>query len=83
MAKTFKTRPQEKQAEVLRELHDDPIFIPHDPPSSEETPLPSDNGAWPGFILISGSIVALLCAWWFAPAQVQALWGTMLNFFFH
>jgi hypothetical protein len=81
--KTSKPRPPETSANNFRELRGEPIFIPYDPHVLEENPLPSENPARPGQILVVGSLVALLCAWWFAPEQMQMLWGKLLNFLFH
>ena len=79
MKKTSKTQTSENTAKDFRVLHGEPIFIPHDPQPSEESPLPSENGAWPGFILVGGSIVALLCAWWFAPTQMDAFLKNLIH----
>ena len=62
-----------KQPDPIRTLYGDPIIIPHDPEHLEETPRPSESSSWPLFLLVGGTIVAVLCIWWFAPELPPSL----------
>lgn len=72
MEKSFKTSAQlGKNARDIRYLYEDPIIIPHDPEPSDESPPPTDSNALPVFLLVGGSIIALLCAWHLAPDLLE------------
>lgn len=76
-------RRPDKSAKELRVLYDNPIIIPQDPEPSDESPLPADNNAGPGFILIGGSVLALLCLWWLAPQWLDATWKNLIRQILH
>jgi hypothetical protein len=57
----------DKNTKAVQEFCDDPLIIPQDADDAEESSPATDNNPWPMFILIGGSIVLLLCVWWFAP----------------
>jgi len=82
MGETPKTRSNKKNFKNPREPRNEPIFIFHDSQVMEENPLPSESPSWPDLILIGGPIVALLCAWWLMPQQMQMLWGKWLKHLF-
>lgn len=76
-------RRTDKSAKELRVLYDNPIIIPQDPEPSDDSPLPADNNTGPGFILIGGSILALLCLWWLAPQWLDATWKSLIRQIIH
>jgi hypothetical protein len=71
-----------KSAKKFGYFSGDPIFIPLEDPSKENPP-PQENPAGPNFFFVGGLILALLCAWWLAPVQMNALWQNLLHQFFH
>jgi hypothetical protein len=71
-----------KSAKKFGHFSGEPIFIPLDE-LSKENPPPQENPAGPKFFIIGGLILALLCAWSLAPAQMDALWQNLLHQLFH
>jgi len=78
-ARTSISRRPDKSAKQLQVLNEDPIFIPQDPESADESPLPADSNAGPGFVLIGGTILALLCLWWLAPEWLATTWNNLIH----
>ena len=70
-----------KSAKKLGLFNSEPIFIPLEPPN--ENPLPEENASWPKVVMIGGLLVALVCAWWFAPAMMDELWQNLIRRLFH
>jgi hypothetical protein len=64
----------------VRVRYEEAIIIPRDPPPAGESPLPAEDDLWPK--LVFGLVFALLCVWWFAPAQLKALWKSLLGTIF-
>lgn len=64
----------------VRVRYEEAIVIPRDPPPAEESPLPAGTDLWPNLML--GLVFSLLCAWWFAPAQLAAFWKSLLGWMF-
>ena len=68
-----------KSAKKFGQFRGEPIFIPLDSP--EESPLPDEAPAWPKFFFVGSVIVALLCAWQFAPAGINEFWRSFIQLF--
>jgi hypothetical protein len=67
-----------KSAKKLGQFSGEPIFIPLE---REENPPPAETPAWPKYFFIGGLILALLCAWQFAPSATKGLWQNFIQLF--
>jgi len=69
----------DKSAKKFRQFRGEPIFIEFEPPGN--SPLPDEAPAWPKFFFVGGVIVALVCAWQFAPSATNELWRNLIQLF--
>ena len=79
MRQESKPSARAKSAKKLGQFRGEPIFIEFEPP--EKSPLPDEAPAWPKFFFVGGVIVALVCAWQFAPSAMNELWQSVIQLF--
>ena len=73
------SRQSENMKKEIHVLYDDPILISREPEPIEESPEPADDNGGPAPLLIGGSILALLCLWWLAPAWIGTTIGNLVR----
>ncbi len=73
------TRQSENPKKEIRVLYKDPIFFGEVPKPAEESTKPADDNNALVRILIGGSLVAMMCLWWFAPDWLLAAWQKLVT----
>ena len=73
MAKSKSPQPPALPTTNIQIVCQEPIIVPRDSATTEETPLPAENTSWPRLILVIVATVVLVLFPWLDPAQTQAL----------
>ena len=73
MAKSKSPQPPAPPTTNIQIVCQEPIIVPRDAESVEQSPPPAENAPWSRLILVVVATAVLVFFPWLAPAQSQAL----------